>query len=357
MRMLRRSDGATNTTAPADSVREEAEEQMLRRSTRRPPPFLGPLIALVTLCIVLSVEEPFFYSKANILNVLTTNSPLMIVALGMTVAMISGGFDLSVGSSLAATGVVLQYTLTHGVPTVFCLLLALLTGTAIGAFVNGPLIAKLHLNFFVVTLGTMTAISGLVYVATNAQTRTIKSQVVYNIGNADVLGLPVPVLIIIVAFMLCLALLNLTPLGRNIYAVGGSHEAARLSGIRVPGIIIFVYAFCGMLASLAGIVEGGLLTAAAPDAGKNLALTAGAAVLLGGTSFSGGVGGATGTVVGVLLIAVLQNGLGLFGVWCFGLDVVTGGFLIAAVALDRFQRLGLGGRGWSQLMGARPKDA
>jgi ribose transport system permease protein len=293
----------------------------------------------VALCVFLSLDQPFFYSKDNILNILTTNSALMIAAFGMTVAMISGGFDLSVGAIVAATGLVVERALSHGIPTWISLLLGLALGAAIGASVNGFLIAKLKLNFFVVTLGTMTAIAGFVYVITNGNTYLVTNHVVYEIGNGTVIGVPVPVIITAVCFIACLGFLRWTPLGRNVYVVGSSEEAARLSGIRVAALVIFVYGLSGLFAAVAGIVDAGLIGAAAPDVGNDLALSAGAAVLLGGTSFTGGVGGVTGTLIGVLLVSVLANGLGILGVSSYWQNVVTGGVLIAAVTFDKFHRL------------------
>jgi ribose transport system permease protein len=303
---------------------------------------MGPLLALIILCVALGISRPFFFSSANIVNILVTNAPLMIVAVGMTLTMISGGFDLSVGAVVAATGVGLAMMLDAGVPEGLALVLSLAIGPLFGGLVNGLLIAKAKLNFFVVTLGSMTALGGLVYVVTTGQTRTIDSDLVYWIGNGDVLGIPTPIIILVLCIAAAWFVLSQTPFGRNIYAAGGNIEAARLSGLNVVAVIAFVYALAGLFASISGVVQAGILSAGAPTAGANFALTAGAAVLLGGTSFAGGSGGVMGTVVGVLLISVLQNGLGLFGVSSFWQDVVTGVVLIAAVAFDRLQRVRVG---------------
>lgn len=307
----------------------------------RVPPYIGPLVVLVALWVILTVNKPVFATSDNLLNVLTTSSPLMIVAVGMTVAMISGGFDLSVGALVAATGMVIRVALDAGLPAPLAILVALVLGVAFGGMVNGALIAGFHLNFFVVTLGTMTAVTGVVYVSSNGQTFVINEAVFAEIGYGSTLGIPNPILISAGLAAACGLLLTFTPLGRNIYAVGGSKEAARLSGIRVTLLTITVYALAAGAAAVAGIVQTGLTSAASPTVGTSLALTAGAAVLLGGTSFNGGVGTVTGTVIGVLLIASLQNGLGLFGIASFWQDVVTGIVLILAVALDRVQRVGL----------------
>lgn len=307
----------------------------------RVPPYVGPLVALVLLCVVLVANKPVFATSDNIINVLTTNSPLMIVAVGMTIAMISGGFDLSVGAVVAATGVTIHLALDLGLPGPMAITVAIVAGLLFGGAANGLLVAGLGLNFFVVTLGTMTAVTGLVYVVTDGQTFVLVDEFVTEVGYGSTLGLPHPILISLGLALLAGGMLTFTPLGRNIYAIGGSKEAARLSGIRVTLLTIAVYAMASGAAAVAGVVQTGLTSAASPTVGTSLALTAGAAVLLGGTSFSGGVGTVTGTVIGVLLIAVLQNGLGLFGIATYWQDVVTGAVLILAVALDRLQRLGL----------------
>jgi ribose transport system permease protein len=189
-----------------------------------------------------------------------------------------------------------------------------------------------------VTLGMMSLIGGAVDVITNGETESINSPgFFYNIGNADILGVPVPIWICLLVLVIAALILNHTSFGRAVYAVGGNVEAARLAGINVTFVFVLVYAISGLGAALAGVVDASRLSSAAPSSGSTLTLTAAAAVLLGGTSFFGGIGGVAGTVVGVLLIAVLQNGLGLMGVSAFWQGVVTGAVLIAAVALDRLQ--------------------
>ncbi|MEU5553592.1 ABC transporter permease [Micromonospora sp. NPDC047793] len=301
----------------------------------------GALGGLLILLVYLISTQPFFLTKANILNVLATNSPLMLVAVGLTFVILSAGFDLSVGSVMAATGVTVYFVLDAGAPAPVALVAGLATGALLGAGLNGLLIGGFRLNFFVVTLGTMTLISGLVQVSTNGSTYSIDSPgIFYAIGNGSVLGVPAPIWIALGAVLLAGAVLRFTPFGRAVYAVGGNREAARLAGINVTAVLISVYTIASLTAALAGLVMASRLSAASPTAGSTIALTAGAAVLLGGTSFFGGIGGISGTVVGVLLIAVLQNGLGLMGVSSFWQGVVTGTVLIAAVALDRLQSRG-----------------
>ena len=300
--------------------------------------YAGALSALLIICVYLSVTQSFFLTKANVFNILTSNSDLFLVAIGLTFVILSAGFDLSVGPMVAAAGLVVYATLNAGLPTLVAIPAALGFGLAFGGLVNGSLIGKFRLNFFVVTLGTASLLSGLVDVLTNGQTETIKgSKFFASIGTGSVAGVPVPVWISLAALVLAALVLRHTPFGRAVYAVGGNKEAARLSGINVTLVLMLVYAVAGFGAALAGVVDASRLSSASPQSGATLALTAGAAVLLGGTSFFGGIGGVGGTVVGVLLIGVLQNGIGLMGVSAFWQGVVTGGVLIAAVALDRLQ--------------------
>jgi ribose transport system permease protein len=300
--------------------------------------YAGALTALVILCVYLTVTQQFFLTKANILDMLASNSDLMLVSIGMTFAVLSAGFDLSVGSIVAASGLAAYGVAAAHLSPVLVILATIGLGIGIGALVNGMLIGGFRLNFFVVTLGSMTLISGLTAVLTNGQTKLITSGGVFAaIGNGSALGVPVPVWICLAALVLAAAVLHYTPFGRAVYAVGGNREAARLAGINVTLVIILVYAITGMSGALAGLVDASRLASASPTSGSSLALTAGAAVLLGGTSFFGGIGGVGGTIVGVLLISVLQNGLGLMGVSSFWQGVVTGAVLIAAVIIDRLQ--------------------
>lgn len=300
--------------------------------------FAGALVALVAIVVYLSFTQPFFLTRANILNVLDTNATLFIVAIGMTFVVLSAGYDLSVGAVLAGSGVLFPHLIQAGVPQIAAMVLVLACGAAFGAIVNGTLIGRFKLNFFVVTLGTMGALYGFVDVATTGQTITLPgSGPLFELGNASVSGVSVPTISVVVVMVIAAVVLRFTTYGRAVYSVGGNREAARLAGINVTVVLVSVYALASLCAAFAGLVQAGQLGAAAPTAGSNLDLTAGAAVLLGGTSFFGGVGGVTGTMIGVLLIATVQNGLGIVGVSDFWQGVVTGVVLVAAVSLDRVQ--------------------
>lgn len=305
---------------------------------RRVRNYAGTLTALLALCIYLGISQPVFLTKANIFNILTGNADLMLTSIGLTFVVLSAGFDLSVGAMSAAAGLAAYEAINAGLPAELAVVLALLLGALIGGAVNGTLIGVFKLNFFVVTLGMMSLIAGAVDVITNGQTETIQGSSFFaGIGNAEALGVPVPIWICLGALILAAFVLHHTPFGRAVFAVGGNPEAARLAGINVTLVRISVYAIAGFGAALAGVIDASRLASASPSAGETLMLTAAAAVLLGGTSFFGGIGSIGGTLVGVLMIAVLQNGLGLLGVSAFWEGVVTGGVLIAAIAVGRLQ--------------------
>ena len=334
---MKTGSGSVDESIQSDTVPAVRRDLVgwLKRGRR----YVGPGGALVGIIVVFATLHPFFIHGQNITNILTSNSDLMLVAAGMTFAMIGGGFDLSVGSVMEATGVLLAGLLAIGVPQLLAIVIAILCAGLFGALVNGFLIGYARLNFLVVTLGTMTAVEGLVYVVTNGNTLSLsKYHMVASIGSAKALGIGVPIWFMIGAVVVAGVCLRFTRVGRAIYAVGGNREAARIAGIRVGLITMLTYGAAGLFAGMAGIVDAGRLAAASPTVGATINLIAGAAVLLGGTSFSGGEGGIFGTILGVLLIGALENGLGVVGVSDFWSNVVTGIVLVVAVGLDQFQK-------------------
>jgi ribose transport system permease protein len=335
-----RPDLVNREDPPSAGIPGSGLRHHLRRGHQHVRGYLGALLALVVLVVVLVATEPTFLTTGNLKNVLVTNSSLFIVSVGMTFVLISAGFDLSVGAIMAGAEEVLYLLLHAGVPALLAIVVVLLGGFLLGAGLNGLLIGVAGLNFFVVTLGSMTLLYGIVDVVTNGASQTISSSVLAHLGNGTVLGVPAPVVILVVVIVLGGLVLRWTPYGRAVYAAGGNREAARLAGIRVPLVVMSVYGIAGLCAALAGVVEAGRLASATPTAGSSIALISGAAVLLGGTSLFGGVGGLTGTVVGVLVIAVLGNAVNLLGVSNFWQDVVTGAVLLGAILLDRLQKRG-----------------
>jgi ribose transport system permease protein len=300
--------------------------------------YAAVLLLLVGSAIYFSISETGFLTNANIENLLTSVSILWVASMGMTFVVLTGGIDLSVGALVAMSGLVLSKLYTGaGLASWLAVALTLLVGLAIGAGVNGVLIGGAGLSFFVVTLGTASLYQGSVSIWSGTKTTYIDSSFVDWVGFGKVAGIDAPILIMVVVFLLAFVVLRWTYFGRDVYAVGGNIEAARLSGINVTGTLVAVYAIAGFAATVAGVIQAGRLGASSPIVGSDIPLSAAAAVLLGGTSFTGGVGGVTGTAVGVLFIGTLQNGLAIRGVSSFWQQVVTGVILVLAVGIDRIQ--------------------
>ena len=299
------------------------------------------LLLLLGIFAYFSLSQPDFLSQANIENLLTSSSILFVVSIGMTFVVLTGGIDLSVGSLLALSGIVLSTLFNDwGLGAPLAVLLTCLIAALIGGAVNGVLIGKVGLSFFVVTLGTLSLYRGIVNIWSDTETTYITSGFVDGIGFGKLAGVPYPVWIMVATYVVGLVVLRWTYFGRDVYAVGGNIAAARLSGINVARTLILVYAIAGLCAGMAGVIQAGRLGAASPLVGQSTPLDAAAAVLLGGTSFLGGVGGVTGTAVGVLFIGTLQNGLSIAAVSSFWQQVVTGAILIVAISIDRIQQQG-----------------
>jgi ribose transport system permease protein len=307
--------------------------------------FFVVLMVLVIMIVFFSVTQSSFLSGGNISAILTSSSILWIAAMGLTFVMLSGGFDLSIGSMLALTGVALGWFLNDaGLPLAVALVATIALGTLLGGLVNGFLIGKLGLSFLVVTLGSLILFRGLTNYWSGSKTTQVISPFLDALAFGSTFGIPNPVWLMAATFFVMLYVQKFTYFGRDIYAVGGNVEAARLSGIRTSRTIIAVYAISGGLAALAAIMQDARIGAASPQVGENLVFSAAAAVLLGGTSFSGGIGGVSGTVVGVLFLGVLQNGLSVAGVESYWQQIITGAILIGAITLDYAQQKGFSPR-------------
>jgi ribose transport system permease protein len=301
--------------------------------------FLGVLVLLVALLLFFSLTEERFLTSRNVEAMLTGAAILWLVSIGLTFVMISGGIDLSMGSMLALVGVMLGVFVNDlGLPVLVAVVLVLLTATALGGLTNGFLIGRLQLSFLVFTLGTLSLFRGVLNLWSDGQTTQVVSSSLDAIAFNHVFGAPVPVLIMAATYLVARYVLQSTYFGRDVYAVGGNPAAARVSGISVARTVALVYAIAALFAALAGVLQVARIGAASPLVGETIIFDAAAAVLIGGTSFAGGSGGVTGTAVGVLFLAVLQNGLATAGVESFWQQVVSGVILIAAVLLDRLQR-------------------
>jgi ribose transport system permease protein len=301
--------------------------------------YAAVLVLLVGLFLYFSFTQTHFFTHANIENLLTSVSILWVVSMGMTFVVLTAGIDLSVGSLLALSGIILSKLFNNaGVPMWLAIVMTIVIAGVIGAGVNGVLIGRVGLSFFVVTLGTLSIYEGIVNIWSKTQTTYINSSLLGGIGFGHGLGIATPIWIMIGVYLVALVVLRWTYFGRDIYAVGGNIEASRLAGINVPRTLMCAYGIAGLCSGLAGVIQAGRLGAASPLVGADIPLNSAAAVLLGGTSFVGGVGGVTGTAVGVLFIGTLQNGLSIAGISSFWQEIVTGSILIAAVSFDRLQQ-------------------
>jgi len=301
--------------------------------------YLGVLTVLLALIAFFSINQSRFFTLANFWNVLDGSSVLLIVSVGLTFTMLCGGFDLSLSGVLALGGVVLWVLLSHGVPLFLAIILVILGGTLIGAVVTGYPIAYLDLPFFVVTLGVLVAARGLASVITSGEVEGLYEQeTLRKIGNGRIGDVTYPVIIALVVLLLAIVVTRYTGYGRMIYAVGGNPEAARLAGINVRLVRLSTYAISASLCAFAGVIETARLAAASPDADQGIEFSAAAAVLLGGTSFVGGIGSMLGTFLGVMFIGVLKNGLIISSISVYWQGVITGVVLFASVLIDRFRR-------------------
>lgn len=299
---------------------------------------LNILIALVLLCALLAVLSPVFFTSNNLLGVPRAFSLTAISAIGQTMVIITGGIDLSVGSIIGLSSLSTGILLVNGWPSVAAILAGLLVGTAFGAC-NGILITRVGLPPFIATLGTLSIGRGLIYVITQGYPVTApRDELLLQIGQGYLGRVPMPVIIMVIATVLATAFLGKTTLGRYIYAVGGNQEAARLAGINVNRVKMFVYTMSGFLSSVSGIILLSRLVSAQPTAGLGQELPVIAASIIGGTSLIGGEGTALGAVLGAAIVGVLENGIVLLGINTYAQQVVTGAVILLAVGLDIWQK-------------------
>ena len=300
--------------------------------------YMGVGGVLVLAVAYLTLTQPTFATWNNLASILETNAALMIVAVGLTFVLIVGGFDLSVGGMLALSGVLLARMIEVGVTPYFAMILVVIAAVILGLVTNGLLVGKIGLSFFVVTLGTMSLFRGTALLLTNGESQGLyEVQQIKTVGSGSIIGIPITILVAGIVFVIGLVVMRYTGFGRMLYAVGGNAQAARIAGIRVSVVRVSAYTICAGLAGLAGVIWSSRLVSASPTAAMGIELTAAAAVLLGGTSFAGGQGGLFGTLLGVLFLGVLSNGLTISGVSSYWQSVVTGAVLIIAVLLDHLR--------------------
>lgn len=296
----------------------------------------GIYIAFAILFITLSITSESFLTTTNIINILRQVSIIGIVSIGMSFVIMTGGIDLSIGSIMALSAVVA--TSFAKVDSSYSLFIPVIVGIMVGlacGLTNGILVAKWRVSPFIATLGMMTAARGLAMVYTEGRPVIGLSESYNNIGSGSFLNLPIPIIIFVAIVLIGTFLLNFTVFGRYVFATGGNEQAAKLSGIRVTSIQIGVYAIAGILAGVGGMILSSRIMSGSPVLGQGYELDAIAAVVIGGTSLLGGVGSIMGTVVGVLIIGVMNNGLDLLNVSSYYQQILKGAIIVIAILLDK----------------------
>lgn len=298
---------------------------------------LGIIIAFVVLCLFLSlnpITKNSFFNSKNAFNVLRQLSSNLYLACGMTMVIILGGIDLSVGSIIALSGVIAAGGVDrYNLPIAGAILLGLLVALIVGMF-NGLIISKTTIPSFIVTLATMNIAKGFAYVYTGGSPVRVVTKEWQFLGAGYIGPVPTPVVILIIVLIITGIIMNMTKLGRHIYAVGGNPQAAKFSGIKVTKVKFLVHAYTGLMAGIAGVVLASRMYSGQPTAGDGAEMDAIAAVVVGGTSMAGGSGKIGGTIIGALIIGVLNNGLNLLNVNSFWQYVVKGTVILLAVFID-----------------------
>lgn len=298
----------------------------------------GIWILLVVVFTFFSLAAPGFLTFKNVINILRQVSMFGIVVVGVSMVMIGGGMDLSVGMQMAVDGMLLGVMMVKlNLPIPVAVIVTILVGCCIGAF-NGIVAVKMHIAPIIVTLGSMLMLQGVAYLITGGYPITGMPEAFKFIGQGYIAGvIPVPVIIFIVFIIFGAIVMNKTYLGRSIYALGGNKEAARLAGINVDKLTIMVYTFSGFCASIASIIMVGRTNAAQPGAGASYSFDCMTAACLGGISIAGGEGRITGTVIGVIILGMLDNGLLQMSINTNWQNVIKGAILLTAVTIDCYQ--------------------
>lgn len=328
-------DGPAETSVAATTA---APAMRARPSTRDWLERLLPFASVIALAIILSILSPYFLTVQNLSSVCRQIAVINIIALGMTLIIISGGIDLSVGSVMAFAGICGTMLLARGVPLTVSIAGAILAGAAWG-LLNALLVTLLRVSPFIATLGTMGAARGLTLVITGGLPVINLPEFFGRLGDGNFFRLvPVPLGILVFLAVLTGIILKYTRLGRYTYAIGSNIEAARYSGIPIGRYRVAIYVFGGALTGLAGMIEASRLMTGQPTSGQGYELAVIAAVVIGGGSLAGGEGTVTGTVAGALLMGLISNGSNLLGVSPFWQQVVIGSVIVLAVAVDELRK-------------------
>ena len=297
----------------------------------------GIVIAFVIICVLMSILSPVFFTVTNILNVVRQSSIFGVMAIGMTFVILTGGIDLSVGSILAVAGAIAAGTLKGGAGILPVVLLALVIGIGCG-LANGLLITLGRIAPFVVTLGMMSIARSLTLIYTKGYPISGFKGPFRFIGGGDIISIPFPIIVFLLTVVVAWLILTQTRLGRYTYAIGGNEETVKLSGINADFYKTIVYVISGITAAISALILTSRLNSAEPVAGQGYELDVIAAVVIGGTSLAGGRGSVWGTLIGALLIGVINNGMNLLGISPYFQLLVKGLIIIGAVLLDRLRQ-------------------
>lgn len=295
---------------------------------------IGILIGLVVMMVICGFLSENFFTASNLLNVFRQISTNCFIAFGMTFVILSGGIDISVGSVLAFSGTFAAYSMANwGWPAFLAAAVSLLFCIFFGFF-NGIVISKTGIAPFVVTLSTQTIIKGIANLIGNGCPIRINNSAFCEIGTGYIGAVSYAIIYVLIVMLVCFLVLNKTKFGRKVYAFGGNKTAAKYAGIRIERVEVAVYVISAFLSGLAGVILAARLSAGTPTTGEGYECDAIAAVVLGGTSFSGGVGTIGGTLIGAFVIGVINNGLNMLNVSAFWQYVVKGAVILAAVMID-----------------------
>ncbi len=295
------------------------------------------LVSFIVMAIFFTSQSEFFFTSTNFANLARTLAVVGISSIGMTLVLITAGVDLSVGSVAALSGVLASmFWLELNIPLAISTILALLTGALVG-LINGLIITVLKINPLITTLASFSIIRGLAFVISDGQTNMLNNQGFYFIGRGNILGIPFSLLVMIVLYFIFFIILRYTSFGRNLYAIGASPEMSRLAGINVDRHLLISYTVTAFLAAFAGLIIASQLGSSAPRAATGLEFTVITAVVLGGTSLAGGKGTLIGTLIGVIILRVLNNGLVLMEVSSFYQEVARGVVLLLALSFDQIR--------------------
>lgn len=293
----------------------------------------GVAFGILALVVVFSLTSPSFLDTTNILNILKQSSINTFIAVGIMFVIVGGGIDLSVGSNVAVTSIMLALLLSWQMNTALAVVVALAVATAIG-IANGLAVAHTQVPPFIVTLSTMTIFRGLALIITQGFPIYVRNDFMLWLGRGSVVGIPTSIVVLAFFLVLSWVILNRTKIGRYIYAIGGNIETAKLSGIRVPTYVTFTYAYLGFLTGVAAVIMTGRLTSGTPTIGVGYELDAIAAAVLGGTAFTGGIGTVFGTVLGAIFIGVMNNGMTILNISPYWQQVLRGVVIFVSVLIS-----------------------